>query len=81
VKDAVTKAGILKPASPHWLRHRFGTWTAYGGANAFMIQWAMGHAKLETSSRYVHMAKGLEDSATDYLPALVDARENDDDWQ
>ena len=71
VSESVKKAKLTKPASPHWLRHSFGTWSAYGGANAFTIQWAMGHSKLETSARYVHQAKGLEDTASDYLPSVT----------
>jgi integrase/recombinase XerD len=68
VRAAADAAGIDKPLSPHWLRHTFGTLTAYGGANVFEIQQAMGHAQITTSQRYIHWGKGLADSAAHRLP-------------
>lgn len=69
-KEAVELAGLPSTVSPHWLRHSCLTWSAHGGASAFQIQWQAGHSKLETASRYVHLATGLRDTATDRLPRL-----------
>jgi site-specific recombinase XerD len=69
-RGAVGKSGITKPASPHWARHSHATLAAAGGSTAFEIMGALGHAKLETSQRYVHMATGLERTTVDALPAF-----------
>jgi len=68
VAKAAKLAGIDKPVSPHWLRHSFATLAAVGGAPPYQLQADLGHARLETSQRYVHWAKGLADSAVDRLP-------------
>jgi integrase/recombinase XerD len=68
VRASARAAGLDKPLSPHWLRHTFGTLTAYGGANVFQIQQAMGHSRIETSQRYIHWTRGLADSAALKLP-------------
>jgi integrase/recombinase XerD len=65
VARAAEKAGLQKVVSPHWLRHSFATLAALGGAPAFQLQQDLGHARLETSQRYVHWATGLRDSAVD----------------
>jgi integrase/recombinase XerD len=70
VKRAGAVAGIDKPISPHWLRHTAGTLAAKGGADVFTIQQAMGHSRLETSMIYIHLAKGLEQGLSDYIPDL-----------
>lgn len=71
VAGAAEAAGIDKPVSPHWLRHSFATLAAVGGAPAYQLQADLGHARLETSQRYVHWAKGLAESAVDALPIGV----------
>ena len=71
IAQAVKAAGINKPVSPHWLRHSFATLAALGGAPAYQLQADLGHARLETSQRYVHWAKGLAESAVDWLPIGV----------
>ena len=68
VAKAAKLASIDKPVSPHWLRHSFATLAAVGGAPPYQLQANLGHARLETSQRYVHWAKGLADSAVDRLP-------------
>jgi integrase/recombinase XerD len=71
VRAAAERAGIDKPLSPHWLRHTFGTLAALGGASPFQIQQDMGHAQITTSQRYVHWARGLEDSAAHAIPVRI----------
>ncbi len=68
VVTATKVADIDRPVSPHWLRHSFATLAAIGGAPPYQLQADLGHARLETSQRYVHWAKGLADSAVDWLP-------------
>jgi integrase/recombinase XerD len=71
VKDAGRKAGLSKEPSPHFLRHSYGTLTAFGGASAIEIKEALGHASLETSQLYIHWAVGLSRTATDALPSFT----------
>jgi len=68
VAKAAKAAEIAKPVSPHWLRHSFATLAALGGAPAYQLQADLGHARLETSARYIHWARGLAESAVDALP-------------
>lgn len=70
ITQATAAAQIAKPVSPHWLRHSHATLAALGGASAFAIQSSLGHARLETSQRYVHWAKGLAETTVDSLPAF-----------
>jgi integrase/recombinase XerD len=70
VAEAGRAAELTKDVSPHWLRHTHATLAALGGASAFVIQSSLGYSRLDTSPGYVHWARGLEDSTSDYLPEL-----------
>jgi integrase/recombinase XerD len=70
IAQVTEAAGIKKPVSPHWLRHTHATLAAAGGAPAVVIQASLGHARLETSQRYIHWARGLEETTVDSLPPL-----------
>ncbi len=74
VGDAVATAvaaGLKKRrASAHYLRHSHATLAAAAGADAFVIQASLGHSRLETSQRYVHLARGLAETTVDALPPL-----------
>jgi integrase/recombinase XerD len=71
VAQATNAAEINKPVSPHWLRHTHATLAAAGGAPAVVIQASLGHARLETSQRSIHWARGLEETTVDSLPHLT----------
>ncbi len=73
VSEAVDRAmdfGLKKTASAHYLRHSHATLAAASGADALTIRESLGHSKLETSQRYVHLARGLEQTTVDALPEL-----------
>jgi site-specific recombinase XerD len=50
-------AGITKKASPHTFRHTFGTYKAEKGVSPFQLKEWLGHASLNTTQIYVHMAR------------------------
>jgi len=56
VKKYLREAGI-ENASVHTLRHTFGTHQVKKGTNLRVVQEAMGHADLKTTSVYVHLAR------------------------
>jgi len=57
VAKYLAAAGITKKASPHSLRHTFATYKAEKGVSPFQLQEWLGHASLNTTQIYVHMAR------------------------
>jgi integron integrase len=59
VKEAVKKAGIVKHASVHTLRHSFATHLLMNGVNIREIQNLLGHKHLETTMIYTHVLRDM----------------------
>ena len=57
VSMAVKKAGIAKDVSTHTLRHSYATHLLEQGVNILCIKELLGHASIETTMVYLHIAK------------------------
>lgn len=70
IGKAVKKAGIVKHATVHTLRHSFATHLLMNGVNIREVQSLLGHKHVETTMIYTHVLRNMANAPQSPLDAL-----------
>lgn len=66
IKDAARRANLDPKISTHWLRHAHVSHALDHGAPVHVVRATVGHASLETTSKYSHIK--ANESSANYIP-------------
>ncbi len=70
VKEAAKRAGILKDVHTHTLRHSYATHLLEDGLDIITLKGLLGHANIETTMVYLHIAQNAHVQAFSPLDTL-----------
>jgi integrase len=70
LRTALRKAGIVKHATVHTLRHSFATHLLQNGVNIREIQELLGHKHVETTMIYTHVMRDMSNAPKSPLDLL-----------
>ncbi len=55
IKECCLLSGVSEKAFSHWLRHSHASHAVNAGCNLRLLQQSLGHSKLETTEKYLHI--------------------------
>lgn len=70
ISSAVKKAGLVKHATVHTLRHSFATHLLMNGINIREVQELLGHKNVETTMIYTHVLRDMSNAPKSPLDSL-----------
>lgn len=74
MREAVKKSGIRKKATVHTLRHSYATHLLEAGLDLVTVKEQLGHARIETTMEYLHIARLRPQQAFSPLDVLYDKK-------
>jgi len=73
---AIKKAGIVKHATVHTLRHSFATYLLMNGVNIREVQELLGHKSVETTMIYTHVMRNMANAPKSPLDIITQKGNN-----